>query len=170
METRDADLLWDARERLTLAIEKIPPPAVLALLRKADPSFDASRQYGLSAENNDGFIVELLTVDTGNIEATGLPDDLAVNPMVGMDALLSLPRFEAIAIDRRGMPVRVVTPEIRAFTLLKEWTSRQSSRPPDKRRRDRDQAIVLRGVATREFGLKFDAALMRQVPAYLTTA
>ena len=46
METSDADLLWDARERLTLAIEKIPRPAVLALLRKADASFDASRQYG----------------------------------------------------------------------------------------------------------------------------
>lgn len=170
METTDADLLWDAREKLTLAIEKIPPPAVLALLRKADSSFDASRQYGLSAENKDGFIVELLTVDTGNIEETGLAGDLSVNPMVGMDALLSLPRFEAISIDRRGMPVRVVAPEIRAFTLLKEWVSKQPGRPPEKRRRDREQAKVLRELATKELGLPFDANLLRQVPDYLTHA
>ena len=168
METRDADLLWDARERLTLTIGRMPPPAVLALLRKADPSFDASRQYGLSAENKDGFIVELLTVDTGNLEVTGLPDDLTVNPMVGMDALLALPRLEAIVIDQRGMPVRVVAPEVRTFTLLKEWVSRQSSRPPEKRRRDRDQAAVLREIVVKELGLGFDAELMRQVPAYLT--
>ena len=168
METRDADLLWDAREKLTLTIGRMPPPAVLALLRKADPSFDASRQYGLSAENKDGFIVELLTVDTGNLEVTGLPDDLTVNPMVGMDALLALPRLEAIVIDQRGMPVRVVAPEVRTFTLLKEWVSRQSSRPPEKRRRDRDQAAVLREIVVKELGLGFDAELMRQVPAYLT--
>ncbi len=168
METTDADRLWDARERLTLAIEKMPPPAVLALLRKADASFDASRQYGLSAENKDGFIVELLTVDTGNLEATGLDGDLTVNPMVGMEALLSLPRFEAVAIDRRGMPLRIVAPEIRAFALLKEWVSKQPGRPPEKRRRDRDQAKVLRELATKELGLAFDAKLLREVPEYLT--
>ena len=88
--------------------------------------------------------------------------------MVGMDALLALPRIEAIVIDRRGMPVRVVAPEIRAFALLKEWVSKQSGRPPEKRRRDRDQARVLRELATRELGLEFDAGLLSEVPAYLT--
>jgi hypothetical protein len=66
------------------------------------------------------------------------------------------------------MPVRVVVPEIRAFTLLNEWVSKQTSRPPDKRRRDRDQAAALRRLATKELGLEFDAELMRRVPEYLT--
>jgi hypothetical protein len=168
LETGDADLLWDSRERLTLAIDKLKPPAVLALLRKADPTFDASKQYGFSAENEEGFIVELLSVDSGEIEETGLPDDLSITPMVGMDALLAFPKFEAVVIDRRGMPARVVVPEIRIFTLLKEWTSRQSGRAPAKRRRDRDQAKVLRQIADEELGLHFDAKEMREVPEYLS--
>jgi len=168
METGDADLLWDSRERLTLAIDKLKPPAVLALLRKADPTFDASKQYGFSAENKEGFIVELLSVDSGEIEETGLPDDLSITPMAGMDALLAFPKFETVVIDRRGMPVRVVTPEIRVFTLLKEWTSKQTGRAPAKRRRDRAQARVLRQIAENELGLQFDAQEMRNVPEYLS--
>jgi len=168
METGDADLLWDSRERLSLAIDKLKPPAVLALLRKADPTFDASKQYGFSAENKEGFIVELLSVDSGEIEETGLPDDLSITPMAGMDALLAFPKIEAVVIDRRGMPVRVVTPEIRVFTLLKEWTSKQSGRAPAKRRRDREQAKLLRQIAEDELGLRFDAKEMRNVPEYLS--
>lgn len=168
METGDADQLWDSRECLTLAIDKLKPPAVVALLRKADPTFDATKQYGISAENKDGFIVELLSVDSGELEKTGLPDDLSRTPMAGMDALLAFPKFEAVVIDRRGMPVRVVAPEVRVFTLLKEWISKQTGRAPAKRRRDREKAKVLREIAEKELGLRFDAQEMRNVPEYLS--
>ncbi len=168
METGDADLLWDSRERLVLRIDKVPRPAVIQLLKRADRSFDVSRQYGIAAENKDGFIVELLAEDTGSIDETDMPGDISVNPMAGMAELLVLKPFEAIGIDRRGMPYRIVVPDIRVFALLKEWVSKLQSRPPEKRRRDREQAKVLRALTTKEMGLSFSAEELSDVPQYLT--
>jgi hypothetical protein len=168
LETQDAGFLWDERQNLKLAIESIRPPSIIALLKKVDRSFHVS-DYGFAARNQSGFIVELISPkEDGVPEPTGLADDdMAVTPYSNMHGLLSLPRFEAIPIDRSGFPFRMVVPDIRAFTLQKAWTSRQISRPPEKRRRDAAQAKMLKNLTENLLGLSLEGHEMKDVPKYL---
>jgi hypothetical protein len=172
METRDLDFLWDASERLTLAIAKIRPPSVFALLREVDPTFES--HYGLYAANRSGFEVELLAPQRGDEDQpfpTGLSDDadIDVTPYVGIGALLSLPMFEGIAIDQRGMPLRIVAPEPRAFAFHKAWVAKQPSRNPLKRGRDREQSNVVKELARDVLGLAMDPSKLAELPDFLRT-
>jgi hypothetical protein len=164
----DADFLWDERQNLKLAIKSIRPPSIIAILQKVDKSFHVS-DYGFAARNQSGFIVELIAPkEDGPPEHTGLSDDdMAVTPYSNMDGLLSLQRFEAIPIDRSGFPFRMVVPDITAFTLQKFWTSKQVSRPPEKRRRDAAQAKMLKNLTESLLGLSLDAPEMKNAPKYL---
>jgi hypothetical protein len=168
LETSDADFLWDERENLTIAIDSIRPPSIIAILQKVDKSFHVA-DYGISARNKTGFIVELISPKQDALpESTGLSDkDISVTPYSNMHGLLSLPRFEAIPIDRTGFPLRMVVPDIRAFALQKLWTSRQISRQPEKRRRDAAQAKVLQNLTENYLGLSLKAPEMQNVPKYL---
>jgi Nucleotidyltransferase len=168
LETYDADFLWDERQNLKLAIKSIRPPSIIAILQKVDKSFHVS-DYGFSARNQSGFIVELIAPkEDGLPEPTGLStDDVQITPYSNMHGLLSLPCFEAIPIDRAGFPFRMVVPDIRAFTLQKAWTSKQVSRPPEKRRRDAAQAKMLKNLTENMLGLSLNAPDMESVPQYL---
>jgi hypothetical protein len=168
METSDADILWDANQTLKLAIKNIRPPSIIALLQKVDQSFIVA-DYGLAAHNREGFIVELISPKEDDLpEPTGLGHgDVDVTPYSNMEGLLSLPRFEAIPIDRSGFPFRMVVPDVRAFTLHKLWTSKQSSRKPEKRRRDAAQAKVLSHLAENMLGLSLSDPEMSSIPKYL---
>lgn len=169
METRDLDFFWDTDQKLSLAISKVRPPSVFGLLRKVDKSFEAS--YRLFARNRDGFEVELLTAQSGEVDQpqpSGLPgDQLDATPYAGLEALIALPRFEAVAIDAQGMPVRVVAPEPRAFALHKEWVSKQPSRNPLKRGRDREQSQIVKRLAIEIFGLSMQGTDFTNLPQYL---
>ncbi|MGO9173454.1 MAG: GSU2403 family nucleotidyltransferase fold protein [Rhodomicrobium sp.] len=153
---------------LKLAIENIRPPSMIALLQKVDRSF-AIADYGIAARNKTGFIVELISPKAdAQPEPTGLGvHDLEVTPYSNMEGLLSLPRFEAIPIDRSGFPFRIVVPDIRAFTLHKMWTSKQLSRQPEKRRRDAAQAKMLANLTENVLGLSLNEAEMASIPKYL---
>ncbi|MGO8954667.1 MAG: GSU2403 family nucleotidyltransferase fold protein [Rhodomicrobium sp.] len=168
LETSDADILWDAGQTLKLAIENIRPPSIIALLQKVDKSF-AIADYGIAARNKTGFIVELISPKAdAQPEPTGLGvRDLEVTPYSKMEGLLSLPRFEAIPIDRSGFPFRMVVPDIRAFTLHKMWTSKQASRQPEKRRRDAAQAKMLANLAENILGLSLNDTELASIPKYL---
>jgi len=170
LETSDADILWDASQTLKLAIENVRPPSMIALLQKVDRSF-AIADYGIAARNQTGFIVELISPkEDAQPEPTGLGDlDVEVTPYSNMEGLLSLPRFEAIPIDRSGFPFRMVVPDIRAFTLHKMWTSKQLSREPEKRRRDASQAKMLANLTESILGLSLKDPEMASVPKYLLT-
>jgi hypothetical protein len=172
METSDADFLWDANQTLKLAIKNIRPPSIIALLQKVDKSFTVA-DYGIAAHNQEGFIVELIAPkEDAQPEPTGLgyDDDVEVTPYSNMEGLLSLPRFEAVPIDRSGFPYRMVVPDVRAFALHKLWTSKQSSRKPEKRRRDAAQARVLSELTENVLGLSLSDREMSNIPKYLLSA
>ena len=169
METTDADFLWDAKQKLRLAIANVPPPSVIALLKKADKTFEVA-ECGMAAKNDKGFIVELISPahEDGLPFPTGLgEDDIEIMPYANMEGLLSLPKFEAIAIDRSGLPLKIVVPDIRAFALHKLWTSRQISRKPAQRRRDKHQARVLTQLSEEQLGLSLKDPELSAVPKYL---
>lgn len=153
-----------------MAIAKIRPPSVFALLREVDPTFES--HYGLFAANRSGFEVELLAPQRGDEDqpfSTGISDDadIDVTPYVGIGALLSLPKFEGIAIDQQGMPLRIVAPKPRAFAFHKAWVAKQSSRDPLKRGRDREQSNLVKELARNVLGLAMDPSKLAELPDFL---
>ena len=78
---------------------------------------------------------------------------------------LDSPKFEAIAFDVRGLPLRIVTIDPRVFALQKQWiVENDLSRDPLKRIRDEQQARIAAIIATRHLGLSFDDQALSALP------
>ena len=156
MATDDLDLLFDARYRLRFASSvSLSERNLMALLRRVDRSFERTPRT-FSVVNRDGFIVDFIkpmpdppwTSDREQIGASG-SEDLTAVAIEGLRWLENSPPFEATAIDERGMPLRIVAPDPRAFAIHKFWLSTQPSRSPLKRHRDRAQAETVAQLVAR---------------------
>jgi hypothetical protein len=98
------------------------------------------------------------------------PEDLIATSTDSCRWLLNVPKFEAIAIDERGLPVRVVALDPRAFSLQKLWIARNDpTRDPATRRRDEDQAHLVARIAVRHLGLSFDNGALSALPLSFRT-
>ncbi len=62
LATRDMDILWDVRSRISLAAlgDDLPVKGLLDLLCKADRSFELHKRQGFCAVNKDGYMVDLV--------------------------------------------------------------------------------------------------------------
>ena len=173
--TGDIDLLYDARQRLSLAISQdIGQAGLIGLLRRADQSFSLPRRRGFRAENRDGYLVDLIRPENRETfradlpqGLSTLPDDLEGAPIFGLQWLVNAPKVEAVVIDVRGYPLRVVAIDPRVFALHKSWVSERPNRDPLKRRRDTEQARASAQIARRYLGLSFDAADLSALPGEL---
>lgn len=169
--TEDIDLLLDARGGLAVAAtDELEPTSLLRILKRVDKSFSRSSQE-FRAVNRDGFLVDLIkplrnppwTNESARLGAD--PDDLTAVEIEGLAWHESAPAFEAMAIDERGEPLRVVATDPRIFAAHKLWLSRRLDREPIKRRRDREQAeAVATLVASYMPHLAFDAEDLRMLP------
>ncbi len=147
--TEDIDLLFDARAALTFAArEDLSPPSLLRLLQKVDHSFKRSNQT-FRAVNSDGYLVDLIKplrnppwLDERERAGSDADDLLAVE-IEGLVWHESAPAFEAVAIDERGEPCRIVATDPRVWTAHKLWLSKRDDREPIKRRRDEAQAEAI---------------------------
>lgn len=167
LATSDADLLWDSRRSLQLAVGKIGHDGLMGLLRGIDDTFEA--HYGFNATNSDGYIVDLIMPASDGLPTRlGHGPDLEATPMEGAQWLLDSPRFEYVLVAGDGIPLRIVAPEPRTYALHKLWLSRVESRQPLKRPRDRDQARLVAQIARTFLGLSFDVAAMPWAPPELT--
>ena len=130
--------LFDARRRLSMSASKLDPGAMLALLKRADPSFEPMAAAPLRAANRQGFMVALITpareirhapvqLAKGDLVAAGIP---------GLQWLVSTPRVRAVAAADNGTAAPFVAPDPRAFAVHKAWLSAQLDRNPLKRPRD----------------------------------
>ena len=118
--TEDIDLLFDSRAMLRfVATEEVAERGLLGLLKRVDRSFERT-SHGFRAANDKGYLVDLVKA----------------------------PAFEAMAIDERGAPLKIVTVDPRAFATQKLWVSRQFSRDPVKRIRDDAQARAVAKLVT----------------------
>jgi len=174
LATGDADLLMDARRKLRLTVDEVRREGVLGVIRKVDKSFELRGKRDFRAFNKDGFYVDLIRPETGNVMSRNerdrigqSEDDLHGSPIHGLNWLVNAPKFSAIALDERGYPVRIEAVDPRAFALHKAWVSSLPEREPLKRNRDYDQAVAIARIAERYLNLPFDNDDLSALPVEL---
>lgn len=150
MATTDVDLLWDARTSLKLALmdDEVAEAGVLAILRKIDRSFEPVRHNSFRAANKEGFYVDLVKQAPSPPWRTDEParlarGDLTPSWLPNIKWLLSSEKFTSIVLGSDGAPAPMVSPDPRAFAVYKRWLGEQPDREPDKRLRDRAQALAV---------------------------
>jgi hypothetical protein len=171
MSTKDMDLLWDIRSKLTLALAgDVVIRGLIEVLRKADRSFEVSQRGGYRAINRDGYIVDLvkpLPKPPEKEEATrmGGSGDLVAVEIHSLQWLVSSPKFQQVVIGQNGFPATMVAVDPRAFALHKIWLSAREDREPVKKGRDMDQALaVARLVLLHLPQYRFSASELRMFP------
>ncbi|MGB5087412.1 MAG: nucleotidyltransferase domain-containing protein [Methylocystis silviterrae] len=149
--TEDIDLLFDSRATLRvmaregLANEDVAERGLIGLLKRIDRSFEQTAEK-FRAVNDEGYLVDLVKPlrappwASDRAEISTQENDLSAVEIEGLIWLENAQSFEAVAIDERGGPVRIVTIDPRVFAAHKWWLSHQPSRDPVKRRRDEAQA------------------------------
>lgn len=169
--TEDIDLLFDARAHMRLAAEEdVAERTLLGLLKKADRSFRRTDRT-FQAVSDEGYLVDLIKPmrdPPWKVEASsvsGEPSDLEAVQIIGLAWHENAPQFEAMAIDARGFPVRIVAPDPRAYVVHKHWLSERPDRNTLKRDRDAAQARwVAALVATHMPNLPFDPEVLKSFP------
>jgi hypothetical protein len=169
--TGDMDLLYDARRHISLAVAGMATEGLIGLLKKVDTSFAPARPRGFRAANRDGYLVDLIRPEAKNVFRDDLPTALSDLPeglegaaIFGLEWLINSPRLEAVAIDERGYPVRLVAIDPRAFALHKAWVSRREDREQLKAVRDMEQAKAAASIATRYLKKSFDSPDLSALP------
>jgi len=175
LATGDIDFLYDARRHISLAIKgDLPPSGLVGLLRKVDSSFDPIRSRAFRASNRDGYLVDLIRPEAKDVFRDNLPtsltdhlDDLEGAAIFGLNWLVNSPRCEAVAIDERGYPVRMVVVDPRVFALHKAWLSSREDRERLKAKRDWEQAKFAAAIAVQYLQLPFDSKDLEALPGSL---
>ena len=159
----DVDLLYDARQRMTVVSEKLDGNGLLGLLKNADKTFECVRENGYRAANAGQFMVDLVIAPRGmqvTENVTFSESDLVATEVPGLQWLLNSPKLDVVAIDEDGWPVPMRAPDPRAFALHKAWLSGLSTREPIKKPRDLAQAQAVAKLVQDEMPhLPFDSAL-----------
>lgn len=170
LETKDVDLLFDSRAKISLiAPETFSPDGVMGVLKKVDSSFRVLGENNFRAVNKDGFLVDLIRQmpePPWAKEASGLGDgDLVATDIWNMKWLLSMPKVSQTVIAKNGMPFRMVVPDPRAYALFKHWLSESDERDPKKKGRDRTQALLVRDLVNQYLPqFKFTASQLKAFP------
>ncbi len=174
LATADADLLWDARQRMALLLPEVRRQGVLEQIRRVDRSFRLRGPRDFRAFNKDGYWVDLIRPEDRSFlgsdsrDTVGeASDDLHGAPIRGLQWLINAPRFESVVIGADGYPVRLATVDPRAFALHKLWLSQRADRDPVKRQRDAAQAVAVAGLCRTYLGLSFAADDLKALPAAL---
>lgn len=169
--TQDIDLLMDVRQSLRMvAGTNVEDGALINLLRKVDRSFERSSAK-FCAVNRDGYLVDLIKPLANpawkqSRQTVGKADDeLVAAEIAGLAWLENAPAFEAIAIDEKGGPLRLVVPDPRIFAAHKFWVSKRADREPIKRRRDLAQAQAVARLTTQYLEhLPYESSELRVLP------
>lgn len=169
--TEDIDLVMDARQSLRIMADaKVEDGTLINLLRKVDRSFERSSAT-FRALNRDGYLVDLIKPLANPVWKRGretvgkAEDELVAVEIAGLAWLENAPVFEAIAIDEKGGPLRLIVPDPRIFAAHKFWVSKRADRDPIKRRRDLAQAQAVAQLTTQYLKhLPYEASELRVLP------
>lgn len=170
--TRDIDLLYDARETLKLLSSDVRDAGLIGILQRVDKSFEPLSKGSFRAANDQGFMVDLITLSTKNPATRKFRDrigedeaDLRAAEIDGLTWLESSPAMTVIVIDELGFPLRMIVPDPRYFAAHKAWLAVREDRPADKRRRDMAQArAVAQMIKSAMPHLKFDDPALQALP------
>jgi hypothetical protein len=163
LATRDFDLLWDNRRKISLAVHDGPlADGMLGFLKKIDASFTLRADQQYTAINDKGFEVDILRrmgagSDMDPQRLSQHEGDFWAVKARNADWLLSAPKYSEIVVGTNGTMVRMQTVDPRAFALFKLWMAEQSDRDPIKRQRDASQAsVVVKLIESRLVQFRFD--------------
>ena len=144
--TRDIDLLWDTRKRLTFTQKLLQDsPSMLAALQKVDKTFEVIEDQKYTAVNKDGFEVDIIRRlakegDPHPIRLSAAEDDFWVVQAKRADELINATEFSAVVVAQNGAMARMSTIHPSVFVSFKRWMAAEPDRDPLKRRRDLLQA------------------------------
>lgn len=170
--TGDVDLLMDGRSNLRFVVsDEVAERSLLQLLRSVDRSFERTAQ-AYRAQNAEGYLVDLIKpmrnppwpADADRIEGTNA-DDITASEIEGLVWLENAPAFEAMAIDERGQPLRIIAADPRVWAAHKLWVSQRLDRDPVKKRRDEAQAITIAAIVRDLLPhLPYESEALRMLP------
>jgi hypothetical protein len=152
-------------------VSGINTSGLIGLLQKVDESFAPTNPRSFRAVNRNGYLVDLIRPEAKDIfrdrlpaGLTDLPDDLEGAAIFGLGWLVNSPKLEAVAIDDKGYPVRLIVIDPRAFALHKAWVSNRQDREPIKAARDLEQAKAAAIIATQYLKKSFDGPDLMALP------
>ena len=150
LETRDVDLLWDTRKRLSfISVMERLECSFLGLLRDVDPTFELRVDQHYTAVNNQGFEVDVIrreAADGGDphpLKLTGHEDEFYAIEAKRAGILLDGEKFSAMIVSSTGRMARINTVSPSVFAKFKRWMADQETREPLKRSRDLLQAEMV---------------------------
>ena len=150
--TRDIDLLWDTRKRVTFTQKLMQDsPSMLAALQKVDKTFHVIEDQKYTAINQDGFEVDIIRRfategDPHPIRLSDAEDDFWVVQAKRAGDLMNAPEFTEIVVAESGAMARMTTIHPSVFVSFKRWMAKEPDRDPIKRRRDALQADAVEWV------------------------
>jgi len=178
LATADIDLLYDARQRMSIVARvAVSAKGLIGVLQNADRSFAATRSRGYQAVNKDGYLVDLIRPEGQNVfhdnriaSLSDMEGDLEGAAIFGLDWLINAPKVETVVIDERGYPAPVTAIDPRVYALYKFWLSERKDRSKIKTRRDLEQARAVFLVAKNYLQLDFEALDLSALPEALRRA
>lgn len=153
LATRDVDLLWDTRKRISFVTHmKLLGSSMLGLLQKVDPTFEIKPDQSYTAVNSKGFEVDMIRREAGEsdphpLRMTADIDDLWAVQAKRAGVLLSGQRFSTMIVSSSGHMARMETLAPLEFVKFKRWMAKQSERDPRKKSRDQLQADLVEQLA-----------------------
>ena len=146
LATRDMDLLWDTRKRISFSTQLAKvDSSMLGVLKKVDSTFRIRRSQKYTAINKDGFEVDIIRRERAGddphlIKLSDEDEDFWVVQARRANVLLDSPAFSAVIVATNGTMARMDPLHPATFVAFKRWMASQPDREALKRRRDVLQA------------------------------
>ena len=170
LATNDVDLLWDARQSLSLCVSDFRREGVIGYLKRADQSFRRSGGQHFRAVNQNGFMVDLIHPIDDPRTATDDPtneEDLVGIGIEGLEWLVNAPKLDGVVIGEDGIPLRCWSVDPRAFALHKAWVAGRADREPVRRVRDRAQSREVARIAKHYLGMEMSDPALSALPSFM---
>lgn len=170
--TADIDLLFDARQKMSIVARKeVNERGLIGILQRADKSFAPQHKRAFRAVNKNGYLVDFIRPQAKNVltdqRRSALSDgenDLEGAAISGLDWLINAPKVETIVIAESGVPAPIAAVDPRVYALHKFWLAKRPDRSPLKTVRDRAQAEAVAAVAIQYLNLDFSGADLAALP------
>ena len=157
LATKDIDLLWDTRKRLSfIAQMEGLNISFLELLRQVDSTFELRKDQLYTAVNNHGFEVDVIRREAKDgdphpLRLTGHEDEFYAVQAKKAGILLDGEKFSAMIVSATGRMARMNTISPVVFARFKRWMAGQDNREPLKRQRDMLQAELVEDMVAEFF-------------------
>ena len=152
MATRDMDLLFDTRQRAAfISTLRRLDSSLLAVLRKADPSFRVLRDQLQTAVNDDGYEIDIIrrTAKDGDphpLRMSPSEDDLWAVQVSSGEKMVAGRKFRQLVVAGSGQMAMMQTLHPVDFIRIKTALSGDVQRDPLKRPKDKLQAETVQAL------------------------